>query len=143
MKHASLYPSADLLLMAGMLSEALITQQFEPHRATFLSKQLLAMETICRVFCRETFSLEEETQRSLDLLPAPQTVISEGLAMLAPSMIFTADEEQAWLAEHIYPVAGVEPLAVDWEFVRKISELPMDVQGNAAFLLRAGSSDQE
>ena len=47
------------------------------------------------------------------------------------------------MSEHIYPVAGVEPLDVDWEFVHKISELPMDVQGNAAFLLREGRSDQE
>ncbi len=289
---APVYPSADLLHMVVTLSETLATQQFESHRATFLMKQLLAMETICRVFCGETFSLEEETQRcfdilptwipeiqfeqvlalgetvlpgkgsffdrmqalrrkyelplekaslvlpflqdalaevrrythkmvnlpaeeevsvltvtgrpgnlafsgyyggfrsqieynldvpldltrvleimshegypghhveavlkeqelyqnrgyverSLDLLLAPQAVISEGLAMLAPSMIFTAGEEQAWLAEHIYPAAGVEPLDLDWEFVRKISELPMDVQGNAAFLLREGRSDQE
>jgi hypothetical protein len=252
----------NLLTMAGVLGETLADQQFEPQRATFLTKQLLAMETICRVFCGETFSLEEETQRcfdihpawvpetqfeqalavgetllpgkggifdrmqalrrryelpqekatlvlpflqaalaevrrrtcemmrlpadeevsvqsvtgrpgnlafsgyygkyrsrieynldvsldlsrileimshegypghhveavlkeqelyqnrgyverSLDLLLTPQAVISEGLAMLAVSVIFTADEEQAWLAEHIYPAAGVEPLAID------------------------------
>jgi hypothetical protein len=283
---------ADLLRMADALSDALPMQQFEPHRATFLAKHLLAMETICRVFCGETFSLEEETQgcfdiqptwtpetqfertlalgetmlpgqgnffdrmqalnrhyelppeksslvmpflqealaevrrrtheiitlpaeeevsvqtitgrpgnlafsgylggyrsqieynldvpldlsrvleimshegypghhveavlkdqelyrargyieQTLDLLLAPQTVISEGLGMLAPSIIFTPNEEQIWLAEHIYPAAGVEPLAVDWEQVRHISELSMDVQGNAAFLLREGHSDQE
>jgi hypothetical protein len=282
----------DLLTMAGVLGETLVDQQFEPHRATFLTKQLLAMETICRVFCGETFALEEEVQRcfdirpiwipetqfeqilargetllpgegsifdrmqalwqryklpqekaslvlpflqaalaevrrrtyemmrlpageevsvqtvtgrpgnlafsgyygkyrsrieynldvsldlsrtleimshegypghhveavlkeqelyqnrgyverSLDLLLAPQAVISEGLAMLALNLIFTADEEQAWLAEHIYPAAGIEPLAIDWQYVRKMSELPMDVQGNAAFLLREGRSDQE
>ena len=92
---------------------------------------------------QELYQNRGYVERSLDLLLAPQAVISEGLAMLAPSMIFTADEEEAWLAEHIYPVAGVEPLDVDWEFVRKISELPMDVQGNAAFLLREGRSDQE
>lgn len=49
----------------------------------------------------------------------------------------------AWLGEHIYPAVGVEPLAIDWEYVRKMSELSMDVQGNAAFLLREGRSDQE
>ena len=288
---AAARPAADLLRMAGALSEALATQPFEPHRATFLMKQLLAMETICRVLCGETFSLEEETQRcfdirptwtpetqfeqalalgetllpgqgsfsdrmqalnrryelppeksslvlpflqaslaevrrrthrmlalpaeeevsvqtvtgrpwlafsgylggfrsqielnldvpfdlsrvleimshegypghhveavlkdqelyqargyveqTLDLLIAPQAVISEGLAVLAPSMIFPPDEEQAWLAEHIYPTAGVEPLAVDWGHVRQVSEWSMDVQGNAAFLLREGRPDQE
>jgi hypothetical protein len=289
---ASAYPPADLLRLAGALSDALPTQRFEPHRATFLAKQLLAMETICRFFCGETFSLDEETQRcfdispswtpetqfeqvlalgetmlpgqgsffdrmqalksryelppekssfvmlflqqalaevrrrthefitlptveeasvqtvtgrpgnlafsqyiggyrsqieynldvpldlsrlleimshegypghhveavlkdqelykargyvehTLDLLIAPQAVISEGLGMLAPSVIFTPYEEQIWLAEHIYPLAGVEPFAVNWEQVRRISELSMDVQGNAAILLREGRSDQE
>jgi len=52
---APVYPSADLLRMAETLSETLAVQQFEPHRATFLTKQLFAMETICRVFCRGTF----------------------------------------------------------------------------------------
>ena len=92
---------------------------------------------------QELYQNRGYVERSLDLLLAPQAVISDGLAILAPGMIFTADEEQAWLAEYIYPVAGIEPLDIDWEFVRKISELPMDVQGNAAFLLREGRSDQE
>jgi hypothetical protein len=283
---------ADLLRMAGALSDTLASQQFEAHRATFLAKQLLAMETICRVFCGETFSLEEEAQRcfdirptwtpeaqfeqalalgetllpgpgsffdrmqaltrhytlppeqsplvlpllqealaevrrrthemmrlpaqeevrvqtvtgrpgnlaislylggyrsqieynldvpldlsrvleimshegypghhveavlkeqelyqsrgyleqTLDLLLAPQAVISEGLAMLAPSMIFPSDEEQAWLAQYIYPVAGVEPLELNWEYVRQIAERSMEVQGNAAFLLREGRPEPE
>lgn len=285
-------PPADLLRMAGTLNDTLASQQFEPHRTTFLAKQLLAMETICRVFCGETFSLEEEVQRcfdirpawtpetqfeqalalgetalpgqgsffermqafnrryelppeksplllrflqealaevrrrthemvklpaeeevsvqgvtnrpgnlafskylggyrsqiefnldvplalsrllevmshegypghhveavlkdqelyqaqgyveqTLDLMIAPQAVISEGLAVLAPGMIFTPDEEQVWLAEHIYPVAGVEPVTVDWEYMRQAFEWSMDAQGNAAFLLREGRTDQE
>ena len=80
---APVYPSADLLCMAGTLSETLAHQQFEPPRATFLMKQLLAMETICRVFCGETFSLEEETQRCFDILPTwiPETQFEEALAM--------------------------------------------------------------
>ncbi|HVB20535.1 MAG TPA: hypothetical protein VNG51_01135 [Ktedonobacteraceae bacterium] len=283
---------ADLLRTAGELSGSLEKEPFEPHRATFLAKQLRAQETICRVLCGETFSLEEETYRcfdirptwtpetqfeqnmalgetalpgqgsffdrmqtltrkytlpsersplvlrflqealtevrrrtyemlllpageevsvqtvtgrpgnlafswylgsyrsqiefnldvpldlsrvleimshegypghhaeavlkeqklyqdrgyvehSLDLLIAPQAVISEGLAMLAPGMIFTPGEEQAWLAKHIYPVAGVEPEAVGWGYMRRMSEWSMDVQGNAAFLLREGRPDQE
>lgn len=285
-------PSVDLLRMAGALSDALATQQFERHRATFLAKQLLAMETICRVFCGETFSLEEEAQRCFDIHPtwtpetqfeqaaalgenmlpgqgsfsermqalkqhyelppeksplvpgflqqalaevrrrtqemltlpaeeevsvqtvtnrpgnlafseylggyrsrielnldvpfdlsrlleimshegypghhveavlkdlelyrargyvehtielliAPQSVIAEGLGMLAPSIIFTPDEEQAWLAEHVCPAAGIEALAIDWQQVRQLSELSMDVQANAAILLREGCPEQE
>jgi hypothetical protein len=82
-------------------------------------------------------------EHTLELLIAPQAVISEGLGMLAPSMIFTPDEEQAWLAEHIYPAAGVEPLTIDWQQMRQLSELSMDVQANAAILLREGHPEQE
>ena len=80
---APVYLSADLLSMAGTLSETLASQQFEPPRSTFLTKQLLAMETICRVFCGETFSLEEETQRCFDILPTwiPETQFEQALAI--------------------------------------------------------------
>ena len=69
--------------MVETLSETLASQQFEPPRATFLTKQLLAMETICRVFCGETFSLEEETQRCFDILPTwiPETQFEQVLAL--------------------------------------------------------------
>ena len=80
---APVYPPADLLRMVETLSETLASQQFEPPRATFLTKQLLAMETICRVFCGETFSLEEETQRCFDILPTwiPETQFEQVLAL--------------------------------------------------------------
>ncbi len=83
---------------------------------------------------QELYQTREYVEQTLDLLIAPQAVISEGLAVLAPSMIFAPDEEQAWLAEHIYPAAGIESLAVDWEQVRRMSEWSMDVQGNVAFI---------
>ncbi|HLY30089.1 MAG TPA: hypothetical protein VKQ36_03620 [Ktedonobacterales bacterium] len=283
---------ADLLRMAGMLGESLAAESLELRRATFLAKQLLAMETVCRVLCGETLSLEEETSRCFDIRPtwtpeeqfeqmlalgetllpgqgsafdrmqaltrrytlppeksplvlrfsqkalaearrrtheiialpdeeevsvqtvtnrpgnlafsrylgnyrsriefnldasldlsrlleimshegypghhvegvlkerelyrargyveqsltlslAPQSVINEGLAMLAPSMIYIPDEEQAWLAEHIYPIAGIEPLTVDWDYMRQMFDVTMDAQGNAAFLLHEGRPEQE
>lgn len=92
---------------------------------------------------RDLYRMRGYLEYSLALLIAPQTVISEGFAVLAPSMIFTPGEEQTWLAEHIYPVAGVEPVAMDWEYMRRMFEWSMDAQGNAAFLLREGRSDQE
>ena len=80
---APVYPSADLLRMAMTLSETLTYQLVEPPRATFLKKQLLAMETICRVFCGETFSLEEETERCFDILPTwiPETHFEQALPL--------------------------------------------------------------
>lgn len=76
-------PPADLLRMAGALSESLAQELFEPHRATFLAKQLLAMETICRVWCGKVFSLEEEAQRCFDIRPTwtPETQFEQALAL--------------------------------------------------------------
>ena len=75
---------ADLLRMAGALSESLAKEPFEPHRATFLAKQLRAQETICRVLCGETFSLEEEAYRCFDIRPTwiPETQLEQALALV-------------------------------------------------------------
>src|SRR5215472_16182917 len=75
---------------------------------------------------------------------SPQSVISEGIATLACEMIFTPEEEEQWLAEHVYPEAGIEPDTIDITKLRKAEELlDYPVGGNAAFLLHEGRSDEE
>ncbi|MEO8971675.1 MAG: hypothetical protein ABI406_08765 [Ktedonobacteraceae bacterium] len=283
--------ASDLLRMAGQLIDTLPLQQFESHRQTYLAKQMLAMETVCRKLCGEIFTLEDEVQRCFDIRPtwtpetvfeqafalaettlpgegnlfermdalekhyelareqvgllegfmhqvltesrrrtqafvslpigeevevqivtdkawlanntylgkyrshidvntdlptvlaylpglashegypghhveavlkeqslyqakgyleqtiglliSPQMVISEGIATLAPDMIFTPGEQQQWLAEHLYPAVGIEPLSVDWAKLHNVFELLHGVRGNAVFLLREGRSDRE
>jgi hypothetical protein len=69
-------------------------------------------------------------------------VISEGIATLAVSMLFSPEEAQ-WLAEHMYPRAG---LAVSPEEARWISPaypLYTPVRRNAALLLHEGRSEKE
>jgi hypothetical protein len=75
---------------------------------------------------------------------SPQSVISEGIATSACEMLFTPEEAEQWLAEHIYPEAGIEPDTVDIAKLRKALELlEYPVGGNAAFLLHEGRSDEE
>lgn len=287
----SAVPASDLLRAAGQLINTLPTQNFEPHRETYLTKQVLAMETVCRKLCGETFTLEDEVQHCFDIRPtwtpetmfeqafalgetilpgkgnlfdrmnmferhyelaqeqagllegfihlamaearrrtqafvalpageevevqivtdrawranntylgnyrshidvntdlptnlvyllglachegypghhveavlkeqllyksqgyieqtiglliSPQAVISEGIATLAAEIILTPDEGQQWAAEHLYPLAGIQPLPIDWTKFRQIFELLHGVRGNAVFLLREGRSDKE
>jgi hypothetical protein len=74
----------------------------------------------------------------------PQAVISEGIARSAYEMIFTPDEAEQWLAEHIYPEAGIEPVTFDITKLHAAQELlDYPVMGNAAFLLRESRSDDE
>src|SRR5579859_391429 len=51
-------PAADLVRAAMALLDALPEQGFEARRATYLSKQVIALETVCRKLNGEMFSLE-------------------------------------------------------------------------------------
>ena len=76
-------PADDLLRSAGQLIDTLPTQNFEPHEQTYLAKQMLAMETVCRKLCGETFTLEDEVQRCFDIQPnwTPETVFEQAFAL--------------------------------------------------------------
>lgn len=74
---------------------------------------------------------------------SPQSVISEGIATSALKMIFTYAETEQWAREHLYPVAGIEPLDVDSEKLAKAEELMAGIEGNARFMLSDGCSDDE
>lgn len=83
-------------------------------------------------------------EQAISPIIGPQSVISEGIATSACEMIFTPEEAEQWLAEHIYPEAGIEPAPIDIAKLRKAGELlDYPVGGNAAFLLHEGRSDEE
>ncbi len=75
----------------------------------------------------------------------PQSVISEGIATSAFDMIFTLDEADEWLAEHIYPEAGIVPFPekVDRDKLRQASRMLAGVECNAAFMLNEGRPASE
>jgi hypothetical protein len=88
-------PQASALLRQALdLAEAVSCLDLEPQRMIYLSKQVLAMQTICQKLCGETFTLEEELQHCFDLhLPQSRT----------PEMLF----EDVWArAEEKLPGTG-------------------------------------
>ena len=83
-------------------------------------------------------------EQSIFPIISPQSVISEGIATSACELIFSPEEAEQWLVEHMYPEAGIEPDTVDIAKLRKALELlEYPVGGNAAFLLHEGRSDDE
>jgi hypothetical protein len=77
-------PAPELVRAAMALLDALPAQGFEAHRVTYLSKQVIALETVCRKLNGETFSLEDEVERCLDIRPTwiPEVQFEQGHALL-------------------------------------------------------------
>lgn len=77
-------PAPDLVVAAMALLDALPAQGFEARRARYLSKQVIALETVCRKLSGETFSLEDEVQRCFDISPTwvPETEFEMAHAIL-------------------------------------------------------------
>lgn len=74
---------------------------------------------------------------------SPRFVISEGIALLAPRMIFAPGEEMDWLSEHVFPVAGTKPPAGDLTLIHQARDMLYSVSCNASMLLDEGKSDKE
>ena len=86
------------------------------------------------LFIQQRGYLEERV-----LLPcSPRYVISEGLALLAHEMLFAPGEAEAWLAEHIYPKAGMRSDHSDLTKIHRAKDLLFGVSCNAAWLLGEG-----
>ncbi len=74
-------------------------------------------------------------EHAIQLINTPECVMSEGIATLAESIIFTPDEAAAWRRDHLYRMAGIE---VDPARERQILDAQRSlksVAGNAALLL--------
>ncbi len=76
-------PALDLVRAAAALLDALPAQGFEARRAMYLSKQVIALETVCRKLNGESFALEDEVQRCFDIRPTmvPETQFEEAQAL--------------------------------------------------------------
>ena len=82
-------------------------------------------------------------EQAIGLLISPQAVISEGLATLAPELLFTPEEQQRWLVEQILPQAGVKLTPEEIRWTSPVASLWMNVRRNAVLLLRAGEAEKE
>ncbi len=73
----------------------------------------------------------------------PPFVISEGLALLAHEILFAPEEAEQWLADHIYPEAGISPDGSDLTKFQYATDLLFGVSCNAAWLLSEGRTEAE
>jgi hypothetical protein len=82
-EHEAETPAPELVRAAAGLLDTLPAQGFEEHRALYLSKQVIALETVCRKLNGETFTLEDEVQRCFDIRPTwtPETRFEEAHAL--------------------------------------------------------------
>jgi hypothetical protein len=78
----------------------------------------------------------------VSFLPTPRFVVSEGLALWAREVAFPGGEQLAWLEEHAYPQAGVEPVG-DPAAIHTARDLLWGAQCNAAFMLEEERPEEE
>jgi hypothetical protein len=81
-------PAPDLVRASMTLLDTLPAQGFDAQRATYLSKQVIALETVCRKLVGETFALEDEVQRCFDIRPewTPETRFEEAHALFEEAL---------------------------------------------------------
>jgi hypothetical protein len=82
-------------------------------------------------------------EQAIGLLISPQMVISEGIATLAVSMLFSPEDEAQWLAEHLYPRAGLAVSPDEARWISPTETLYTPVRSNAALLLHEGRSEKD
>ncbi|HEX9132174.1 MAG TPA: hypothetical protein VF844_07770 [Ktedonobacteraceae bacterium] len=123
--------NTDLPTHMGWLLDLVCHEGYPGHHTEFVLKE--------QHLYREHGYMEQ----SIAPIISPQSVISEGIATSAFEMVFTPDEAERWAAEYIYPEAEIEPVSVDMGKLSKARELLEAIDGNAAFMLNEGRSDEE
>lgn len=76
-------PTITLLRAATALGDALPAQGFETQHLSYLQKQVVSMEMLCRKLHGELFSLEDEVQKCFDVYPEwiPEAQFEKALAL--------------------------------------------------------------
>jgi len=90
---------------------------------------------------REKGYLEQSVYFAL----GPQLMISEGIAVVAPQMIFSLSEAAEWIRTHIDPLLGLQKQEADLEKMLEAYTVisPDDLGSNLATLIEAGRSDEQ
>ena len=86
---------------------------------------------------------QKRVEESIGLIFSPGSVIGEGIATSACEMIFSPQELEHWLTEHVYPKLGIEPQGEDVTKIQRAFDLLEGAWGNAAFLFREKRPDDE
>jgi len=74
-------------------------------------------------------------EHAIQLINTPECVISEGIATLAESIVFTPEEAAKWRQEHLYLPGGIEVDLARERQIAKAQHALKSVAGNAALLL--------
>ena len=129
--HSRVELNTDLPTNMGELMYFISHEAYPGHHTEFVLKE------------QHLYREQGYMEAAISPIICPQSVISEGIATSALEMIFTPDEAEQWLSKHIYPEAGIEPIAIDLAKLVKAEELTRSILGNAAFMLNEGRSDKE
>lgn len=100
---------------------------------------------LAEIVLKERHLAEEKgyAEELASFLPMPRFVVSEGLALWAREAVFPGDEEQAWLEEHAYPEAGIEPGGGELPKILAAKDALWGARCNAALMLDEGRSQEE
>ncbi len=83
-------------------------------------------------------------EHAIQLINTPECVISEGIATLAESVLFSPGEGAAWRTEHLYRMAGIPSDPVQEQQILDAQRGLKSVSGNAALLLHEeGTTEDE
>ena len=74
-------------------------------------------------------------EHAIQLINTPECVMSEGIATLAESIIFTPEEAAAWRQEHLYLPVGISVDPARELQIAKAQRALKSVAGNAAIML--------
>jgi hypothetical protein len=117
--------NTDLPLYANALVALICHEAYPGHHTEHAVKE------------RDFYRAQGFGEHSIQLIAAPECLISEGIAMLADSVVFPGDELYRWQAEALYPLAGI---AGDPETERRIAQAGRELRAlsaNAALMLHA------
>jgi hypothetical protein len=130
--RSSIELNTDLPTNAGALLDLMAHEGYPGHHTEHVLKEHLL------------YRGRGYLENSILLINTPECVISEGIATLAAEMVFAPGEARQWLADEVYPVAGIEGEAIDQAKLNRATELLAGVRGNAVFMLHAeGRPDAE
>jgi len=123
--------NTDLPVRANSMLELMTHEGYPGHHTEHVLKE--------KLLYRE----QRHAEACVQLINAPECVISEGIADLAREIIFTEPELEAWLRDTFYPLAGITVSVTRDRAIASARRQLRALSGNAAFLLhRDGASEQ-
>jgi hypothetical protein len=116
--------NTDLPLRAGSALPLLAHEAYPGHHTEHAIKEY------------RLYRQENRAEHAVQLLLAPECVLSEGIGDSALAMVFDDAELAAFLGDELYPLAGLPDVSAEQQLrLRTAGEALRGVDGNAALLL--------